>query len=870
MWFQSRRDPRLQDEIRSHRDRLIEDYVAAGASRKDAERRAFLEFGNVAPIEEACRDVRGRWFDDVAKDARYALRTLRRYPAFSAVAVLSLALGIGANTAIFSVVNAVMLRRLPVAQADRLVHLSRIRAEGLPGTVSYPLFEYFRDNVRSIAATFAHSTSSQSIVIDGEDELVNIDLVSGTYYEVLGIAPAAGRLLSPADDAPAAPHRAAVISDRYWQRRFGRGQAALGKSFTVRDRVFTIVGVAPSSFQSALAGSVPDIVVPMQLLLPEQQRQSPDFNSLSMLARLRPGASIDQVNAEVQALYPAFVEMQSARAPERERAMLLRQRAAAWSAPDGFNPIRDNLGQPLLMLMGIVGLILLLACANVSALLVARAAARQREISIRLAIGAGRGRLVRQFLIESLLLSTIGSAVALLVSGALSPRLLGLMLNGRAVELPVGADWRVLLFTAGVTSVVCVIAGLVPAFQAVRGTVNPALKEVPIAGHRRLGKALVIAQFAIAMVLVVGATLFVGTLVKLYAVNRGFDSDGLLVISLRGLRQYSAQEALAVQARLLERLGTLPGVVSVSAARILPVSGGLWDRGVRLDADATGSEKQVAFNAIAPAYFRTLSTPIVAGREFDTRDAAAAVDVAIVNESFARRFFAGGEALGRHVTSVNVTYEIVGVVADAKYEGLRARTMETMYVPWTPRAGEQPAAYSYVMRLAGGDPLSAGAALEAVVREVDPALRFRSATPYATLIDRSIGTERMMATLGGAFGVLALVVAAAGMFGVLAFQVARRSNELGVRTALGATRWAMMRLVLSDVIWMLVPGAAIGAAIAATLTGLARSILFDLAPHEPGVFAIAATVLACSALAAAWLPVRRASRVDPLIALRHE
>jgi predicted permease len=870
MWSTNRRDPRLADEIRSHRDRLIEDYVAAGACREEAERRAFLEFGNVAQIEEACRDVRGRWWDDVTKDLQYALRTLRRSPAFSIAALSLLALGIGANTAIFSVVNAVMLRTLPVSQPDRLVHITRVTTEGKPSVVSYPLFEFFRENVRSISASFAHAVANLSAVVDGEDELVSVDLVSGDYYAVLGIAPARGRLLEAADDTPAAAVYAAVISDRYWQRRFGRNPAVLGKSFTIRDRAFTIVGVAPASYQSARRTLVPDLILPLQPMISEQQRRSADFNNFGMLARLKPGVTVEQADAEVQVLFEQFLRAQVEQAPERDRAALLRQQVAALPAPDGFNPLRYAIAQPLLLLMGIVALILMLACVNVSALLIARATARQREISIRLAIGAGRGRLVRQFLIESLVLASLGGALGLAVAGQIGQRVFALWVNGRAVELSVAPDWRVLLFTAAISVAVCVAAGLAPAFHAVYRSVTPALKQLPARGHRGLGKALVIAQFAIAMVLVVGATLFVGTLVKLYAVKRGFNSEGLLVVSVRSARQYSAQQAAAVQNALIERLGSLPGVQSVSAARIVPVSGSLWDRTIRVEGDVASSEQTVAFNAIGLGYFRTLATPVIAGREFDDSDTATSASVAIVNESFVRRFFSDGVALGRRVTSIDVTYEIVGVVADTKYEDLRARTIETMYVPWTSRVVEQPTGYTYVVRAAAGDPMRLVPLLDAAIRDAEPDLRLSVAIPYTAVINRSIGTERVMAMLGGLFGLLAIVVAAVGMFGVLAFQVARRTNELGVRTALGASRWSIVRLVLSDVTWMVVSGAAIGGGIAFMLTGLARNILFDMAPNEPGVFAIAASVLACSGLGAAWLPARRASRIDPLVALRHE
>ncbi|HXW03910.1 MAG TPA: ABC transporter permease [Vicinamibacterales bacterium] len=871
MWCSKRARPRVRDELQFHRDQLIEHYVAAGTDRTEAERRAFLDFGNVVGIEEAVRDVRGRRLADLTQDVRYALRTLRRNPGFAAVAVLSLVLAMGANTAVFSVVNAVLLRPLPVHEPDRLVQITRVSPDGRPANVSYPLFEHFRDNVQSISSAFAHTTASESIAIDGEDDFVTVDLVSGDYFAVLGLNPAAGRLLGPADDALSASLSAAVISDGYWQRRFGRSPLAIGRTFAIRNRVFTIVGVTPSSFRSARVGSNPDITLPLLLMMNEGQRREATSNFLKLVARLKPGASVEQANAEAEVLWGAFVTPLAAQVPESRRAELLAWQARAFPAADGINPFRDDLAQPLLVLMGIVALILMLACLNLSGLLLARAAARAREISIRLAIGAGRGRLIRQFLTETLVLVVIGGAAGLATAGWLSARLVTMFVNGRNLELSVAPDWRVFAFTAVAAVVACCLAGLVPAMGAVRLNVNPALKTMGTHGRCRLGKALVVVQLAISMVLVVGATLFVGTLAKLYAVDRGFDSDGLLVVSVRSTRPYSADRALGVHGALLARLRTLPGVRAASAAQVVPISGNDWTRSVQVHGDAVVSrESTTAFNAIAPDYFATLGTPVLAGREFNERDTSGTPLVAIVNDAFAQYFFGHRSVLGRRVTSLDVTYEIVGVVSNSKYEDLREAARRTLYIAGMQREAEPPSRYTYLVRAGAGDPRHLVLSVEHAVRDADADLRMRTAMTYATLIDRSIPAERILGMLGGLFGLVALVVAGIGLFGLLAFQVARRTSEFGVRIALGATRWSMIRLVLSDVVWMFVPGVAIGVGLALMVTGFARGMLFGLAPTEPGVFVVAASVLACAAILAAWWPVRRASRVDPLVALRHE
>ena len=871
MW-PKRHDPRVRDEIRFHRDRLIEDYLASGLSHAEAERRAFLEFGNAPQIEEAVWDVRGRWLDDFWRDLRYALRTLGRNRGFAAVAVVSLALGIGANAAIFSLINAVLLRVLPVKEPDRIVQINRISPEGRPAGLSYRLFEYFRDNMTSISGAFAQSAGDQAIAIDGVEEFVTRELVSGAYYTVLGIEPAAGRLLRPSDDVLSPSSPAVVISDRYWKRRFGRSPSAISKAVTIGNRVFTIVGVTPSWFQSARAGHIPDISLPLLPMMSDVQRTEITNNWLSLLCRLRPGATVEQADAEVQVLWSSFLQSQVAQAREKDRAGILRQRAAAVPSPDGINPFRHDYAQSLVVLMGIVGLVLMLACFNLSGLLFARAAARQREVSIRLAIGAGRGRLVRQLLTESLLLAAIGGTLGLLLASWFSERLVALFVNGRNVTVSAAPDWRVFAFTAVAALVSCVVAGLAPALHAVRFNVNPGLKEAKVRGQQWLGKVLVVGQLAVSMILVVGATLFLRTLVNLYSVDRGFEADDVIVVSVRSSRPYEAARGFAVQRAILERLKGVPGVVSASAAQFLPIGGGLWTRGVQVEGYAFGVNESdsVGFNVIAPDFFQTIGTPLTLGREFDDRDTGASWKVAIVNESFARYFFGDAPPLGRRVTSLDTTYEIVGVVRDAKYRNLREPIMKTMYISWLQREEDQPTRYNYLARVGMPDPMRLVPGLERLVREIDPSLHVRTTLTYATLVDRSIATERIMAMFGGFFGVLALVVAAIGLFGLLAFQVSRRTNELGVRMALGATRPSITRLVLRDVCGLAVAGVLIGTVVALMLSGVARSMLFGLTPNDPAAFVTAAFVLGLTTLIASWLPARRASHVDPLVALRHE
>jgi predicted permease len=797
-------------------------------------------------------------------DLRYAVRVLRRSPTFAAVAILLLALGIGANAAIFSIVNAALLRPLKVTEPNRLVRVMRVSGDR-PGAISYPLFEVFRDRLTSTSGSLASMSMELPIAIDGDENMSSVELVSGGYFAVLGVASAAGRLLDPFDDAGAPAVPAAVISDTYWQRRFGRSMTAIGRTFTARGRTFTIVGVVPPEFRSAIAGRRPDLFLPLQTVFTGEQRQSARFNSLSMLARLKLGATVEQANAEVEVLYRAFLQAQGG------TELATDERAVAVRAPSGVTGPVDEYRRSLAILMGIVALVLLLACANLSGLMLARAGARQRDFAIRLAIGAGRGRLIRHVLAESLVLAVAGGGLGLAIAVACSQRLLGLLAGPRDVAISVAPDWRVLAFTATLSLLACALVGLAPAVRAARGAINPALKE-PRPRGRRFGHVLVAAQLAISMVLVVGAALFIGTLITLNRVDRGFNADGVLVVSLTNFRPSSDPAWKSIQAALIARFGALPGVSSSSAVLNLPLTGGGWDRAIQVEGyQFRADEPQTAaFNVIAPRFFATLATPLLAGREFDARDTAAAPDAAVVNERFARRFFGGLNAIGRHVTAGGVTHEIVGVVGDARDRTMREDPVGTIFIPLTQRRNDQPAGYSYLLRVSAGDPERLAPAADRVVRDVHPALRVRRARAYTAIIDDSIMTERTLAMLGGFFGALALVVAGLGVFGLLAFQVARRRHELGIRLALGAGHSAVKALVLRDVALVTLHGLAIGGLAAFAATRVARSVLFGVTPADPRVFAVAALTLATAALVAGWLPARAASRVDPLAALRHE
>ncbi len=874
LWRRKRLEQDLSRELEFHISERIAAFQSSGLSEDEARRRVRQEFGGAEQVKEDCRDARGHWLEDFGKDLSYVSRTLRRSPGFLAVSVLSLALGVGANTAIFSLINALMLRSLPVKDPQQLVQITRVEADGKPSAVSYPLYLFLRDNLKSISGAAAEMGQKSVIVINGEEDVVNAALVSANEYAVLGIRPLVGRLFIPADDEIAPAATSAVISYRYWQRRFGLNPDVIGKTFIVEGHkdVFTIIGVTPAGYHGAVVGNDPEITLPLTTMLSAENRNEPTNNMLDMMGRLAPGATRQQANAELQVLWQAFKQRVAATLPERDRPIILQQRAAVLNGRNGFDPLRDRYSRALLVLMGIVSLVLLLACANLSGLLLARAVSREREISIRLAIGASRSRLIRQFLTESFILAALGGAAGLLLARWFSSILVTTMANGEAVTISSAPDWRVLVFTAAISLLACVLAGVAPGLHGVRSRLNLGLRSSTSSGHQRLGKALVIAQLSISMVLVTGAALFATTLVKLYSVNRGVHTDGILTFTLRTDGKCPVQRCSAAARSLIDRLNQVPGVVSATAVDVLPISGSLWVRDIEVEGYTfrSGEDETAAFNAIAPKYFLTVETPLLAGRDFGKRDTSDSGKVAIVNESFAHYFFGKASPLGRRVTNRGVSYEIVGLVADAKYSNLKQPALKTIYIPWTQRTGEEPTDFNFLARVSKGNPMRLSGTIELLVRQVEPALHVNTAAAWSTVVDQTIVTERIMAGLGGFFGLLALIIGCIGIFGVTAFRVSRRVNEIGVRMALGATRLGILKMVFRESMAMLVTGCVVGAFAAFGMARLARGLLFEVSPADPRVFGMAAMVLLFSGLLAAWLPARRASRVDPMVALRHE
>lgn len=875
MWFRkTKTDKELNTELQYHLESLIRDLIAAGVSPGEAKRRARLEFGGLEQVREACRDVRGRWLEDFAADLRYAARALRRSPAFLAVSVISLALGIGANTAIFSLIDVLMLRSLPVKNPQQLVHITRVDENGQPMHVSWQLFQTFRNNLKSISVAAAERRERPVIFIDRIDELVDAALVSGDQYRLLGLEPAAGRLLEPADDALATASPAAVISYRFWERRFNLNPAAIGKTFTVQghQNPFTIVGVTPPSYHGLVLGKDPDITLPLALMLNVAERSDPTYNNLKLLGRLTPGVTAQHANAELQVVWRGFQNRIAASLPEKDRPIILRQHAAVLAGSNGFDPLRYQYSEALLVLMSIVGMVLLLACVNLSGLMLARAVSREREVSIRLAIGASRGRLIRQFLTESFVLAALGGTLGLLAAQWFTKALVQTMSAGDNVMLSTAPDWRVLIFTAGISLVACVLAGLAPGLHGLRASLNLGIRQHRGVSHQRIGRTLVIAQLSISMVLVTGAALFSATLLKLYRVDRGLRTEGVLTFGLQAVGACPPARCRPAVYSFLDHLSALSGVASATAVNVLPVSGSLWDRDIQVEGRnyRSGQADDAAFNAVAPKYFATVETPLLQGREFNSHDTGTSRKVTIVNETFARNFFGTASPLGRTVKCNDVSYQIVGVAADAKYTDLKQPSIKTMYIAWTQLTDQEPTDSTFLVRVKTGDPMRFAPMVEKLARQADATLRLNTPTAWSTVADRTIVTERMMAALGAFFGALALIVGCIGIFGVMQFRVSRRINEIGVRIALGASRSGIVALVLREAAAMLLAGCLIGALTALSLARLTRAMLFEVSPADPGAFAFAACILLLAGLAAGWLPAQRAAQVDAVKALRYD
>jgi predicted permease len=897
----------IAEELSQHLTERHAELLAEGASPEDAERQVLSELrehalvANLGRLRQASPPPpvtlgvpRRRFLADLAQDVRYGLRTLRRAPGYTAAAVLTLALGVGANSAIFSLVNATVLRPLPVRDPERLVW---VRTENAGIAFSYPEYADLRDHQTAFDGLMAWGGITASLNRDGQADLVGGVIVTGNYFQVLGVRPALGRLLAPSDDQAPGAHPVAVISHGLWQRRFGGRPDVVGHDVLLNGHRFTVVGVTSAGFMGVQRPASHDLFVPMMMqavIRPPRAGYSGEMDPdllrrrtgrwLFVVGRLKPEMTAAQAQGALAPLGTSLAQAAQRRDPLRFVVL---------PAAGGDPALRAQLVSVAALLLSVVGAVLLLACANVANLSLSRAAARGREIAIRLAIGASRGRLVRQLLTESVLVALAGGGLGLVLAygtvaalrAAPPPR--GLL----PLTMDFAIDVRVLVFTLAVSILAGVLFGLAPAFGAARTALVPALKDGKAAADPRwrridLRSALVVGEMALSLLLLIAAGLFLRSLHRTQAIHPGFDAERLVLAPLQvDLLRYTRDQGREFYRRVIEDVRALPGVESAGVARVAVLAGGgrstslhIEGRGGPADrfrcdgcGPATGTDG-VNANVVDPGYFETMGIRRVAGRGFGVEDGAAAPPVAIVSETFERIHFPEGsdrDVLRRRISLGGPNgpwLEVVGIVRDSKYRALTEPPTPTVYLPLT--QNHETGVFLYAR--AAGDPASLVSAVRSTVRSLEPNLPLPDVRPVMDMIGGSLYAARMGTLLLAVFGGLALVLSAIGVYGVMAFSVARRTREIGVRMALGAHRSAVLRLVLADGMRLVLAGTVLGLAGALAAGRSLQSFLYGVSGVDAVTFACVPVILGAVALVACLVPARRAAKVDPLVALRSE
>jgi predicted permease len=897
LFHKPRLERELHDELSSHVQLHIDDNLRAGMSAEQARRHALLKLGGLEQTKESMRDEKSLPFlESILQDTRFALRLLKNSPAFTAVTVLTLALGIGANTAIFSVMRQVLLERLPLPHPEQLVllyspgardgHISSDEGDGSE-SFSYPMYLDLCDQNSVFSGLAAKADFPVSLTFRGKTELADSELVSGNYFSTLNVSPALGRLFEPSDSLAPGSNRVVVLDYGYWQKRFGADPSILNQSIRINDQPMTVVGVIQSGFTGIQPGNVSNLYVPITMkavITPatesEHHRGLMNHNDywVKVMGRLKPGISREQAAAALLPAYHALLENElpfNGGLSRNEKKQFVERQIIIRDGSRGRPILADSTRPQLFTLMGMVALVLFITCANVAGLLSARGTSRQKEIGIRLSLGASRWRLIRQLVIEACLLSFSGASVGLFFARWLAGALVHFAsAHDIADGLSASLHPSVLLFTAGLGLLCGILFGVAPALAATRVQIASTLKEqagalsssITQAGLR---KALVVTQFTLTLLLVSGAWGFVRSLYNLKNVDLGLRPDHLLQFAVApALNGYNQVRCLALYAELERRLAALPGVRSVSATELALI--GDNSRGSDITLAGYNETPHVQKNGIGPSHFSNLGIPLLQGREFTAADTATSAKVAIVNETLANQYFPGGHALGKLLKfggSDPLDTEIVGVVRDSHQRDVQEAPTPFVYIPYSQETALT--SLTYYVRTSN-DPASLSNSVRSTVSQLDASLPIYDVRTLEQQIDKRLSSSRLLAVLALAFGALAGLLAAMGIYALLAYTVSQRTREIGVRMALGAEPRRIAWMVLSDVTHLTAAGILLGIPLAYAASKLLNTMLYNVQSFGPLSIAVSLLALSTIASLAAWLPARRAARIDPIIALRYE
>jgi putative ABC transport system permease protein len=884
----------LDEELRDYLDKSAAEKMRSGLTREEALRRARLEMGGVEAVKESVRAA--SWetrVETLWTDLRFGARLLRFNPVFAGAAILSLALGIGANTAIFQLLDAVRLRTLPVKNPQEIARVVFDRRGSRSGNFStrypdftYAIWEQIRDKQQGFSSVYAWAPVQFNVSPAGEVHNVQGLFVSGEFFETLGLKPALGRLLSTADDQPSCASAGAVLSYSYWQQEYGGRRDVVDGKITINRHSVPIIGVAERDFYGVEVGRNFDVAVPVcaePLINGENSQLKSGIGWwLSVMGRLKPDWTVERASAQLRTVSQSIFEAAMPAEYNASNAKsLLAAKLVAKPGGSGVSDLRESYAQPLCLLLALAGLVLLIASANLANLLLARANAREKEMAMRMAVGAGRARLIRQLLVESLLLAGIGAALGALLARDLSQVLVASMSTLQApLFVALRTDWRVLGFTSALAIFTCVLFGLAPALRATSVSPGLALKEGgrgTTQGRSRFGlrRVLVVSQIALSLMLLVGALLFARSLKNLATLDPGFRRDGILVVDIDfSARKLGTEGRRAFSDELLRRVRGIAGVDAAATAAIVPLSGD----GIGHDilAGATGDAPEdvpvAAFNYVSPGYFETLQTPFLVGHDFDEHDRLGSPNVAIVNQAFVDKFAQGKNPLEfkfrvRRLMKTSAPYQIIGVVKDTKYTDLRENREVIVY---SPQAQNEEASNDAQILLRSSAPLAGIlSAVKGTAIQADPDADITFYNLHR-MIDDGLIRDRLMARLSGFFGMLAVLLAVIGLYGVISYMVARRRNEIGIRMSLGADRRSIISLVLRESVLLLSIGLIIGVALALAVSSAASALLFGLKSHDAATLIIATISLAAIGLAASYLPALRAANLDPMDALRNE